>query len=168
MLALRLERVPARELVPSIAEAFRARAEAAGVDLVVGSAPDVLLDVDRDRIRQAIGALLDNAVRHTPRGGSIHVWTDLAGARVRIRVADGGPGVAEQDMASVFDRFYQADPARDRSTGTTGLGLAIARAIAIAHAGSVGVENRAEGGACFWIELPVADVSNPPAAPSSM
>jgi two-component system sensor histidine kinase BaeS len=168
VLALRLERVPARELVPSVAEAFRARAEAAGIQLVVGPVPDVLLDVDRDRIRQALGALLDNAVRHTPRGGSIHVWTDLADARVRIRVADGGPGVAEQDLASVFDRFYQADPARDRSTGTTGLGLAIARAIATAHAGSVGVENRAEGGACFWIELPVADVSISPAAPSSM
>jgi signal transduction histidine kinase len=168
VLALRLERVPARDLVPSIAEAFRARAEAAGVDLVVGAAPDVPLEVDRDRVRQALGALLDNAVRHTPRGGSIHVSTERAGPRVRIRVADSGPGVAEQDLASVFDRFYQADPARDRSTGTTGLGLTIARAIAIAHAGSVGVENRAEGGACFWIELPVADVSISPAAPSSM
>ncbi len=168
VLALRLERVSARELVPSIAEAFRARTEAAGIDLVVGPAPDVLLGVDRDRIGQAIGALLDNAVRHTPRGGSIRVFAAAADARVRIRVADSGPGIAEQDLPNVFDRFYQADPARDRSTGTTGLGLAIARAIATAHAGSVGVENRAEGGACFWIELPVADVSISAAAPSSM
>ena len=58
-------------------------------------------------------------------------------------------------MTQVFDRFYQVDPGRDRGSGTSGLGLAITRAIVEAHGGSAGVENPAEGGARFWIDLPL-------------
>ncbi len=85
--------------------------------------------------------------------------------------ADTGPGVAPEDLGRVFDRFYRSDPARGRSTGSTGLGLAIARAIALAHNGSVGVDNGPDGGARFWIELPAAglalDVSIPAPISSS-
>jgi signal transduction histidine kinase len=74
----------------------------------------------------------------------------------RVEVLDDGPGVPPEDMAQVFDRFYQVDPSRDRGSGTSGLGLAITRAIVEAHGGSTGVENLAAGGARFWIDLPLA------------
>ena len=73
---------------------------------------------------------------------------------VRIEVRDGGRGIAGADLPHVFDRFYQADESRDRGAGTSGLGLAIAKAIAEAHGGSVGAANAPAGGARFWIDLP--------------
>ena len=75
---------------------------------------------------------------------------------VRLEVADDGPGVPPADLPNVFDRLYQADAGRDRGTGTSGLGLAIARAIVEAHGGQVGVRNRIEGGAAFWLEVPAS------------
>jgi signal transduction histidine kinase len=74
-------------------------------------------------------------------------------------VRDAGPGVAPGDLPHLFERFYQADPARDRSTGTSGLGLSIVKAIIDAHGGSVGVENAAGAGARFWFEL--GDATDP-------
>jgi signal transduction histidine kinase len=73
--------------------------------------------------------------------------------RVRFAVRDTGPGFAEEDVAHVFERFYRADHARDRTTGSSGLGLAIVSAIAAAHAGTVGAANASGGGAVVWIEL---------------
>ncbi len=83
-----------------------------------------------------------------------------ASSLARVEVLDDGPGVPAADMAYVFDRFYQADPSRDRGSGTSGLGLAITRAIVEAHGGSTGIESPAEGGARFWIDLPLAGPVN--------
>jgi signal transduction histidine kinase len=74
---------------------------------------------------------------------------------VRLAVEDTGPGIPQDALSRVFERFYQADPSRSRGTGTSGLGLSIVRALAEAHGGRVGAENRVEGGARLWIELPV-------------
>jgi two-component system sensor histidine kinase BaeS len=65
-----------------------------------------------------------------------------------------GRGIPPEDLPRVFDRLYQADPSRDRRTGTSGLGLSIVRALVEAHGGRVGAENRSEGGASVWLELP--------------
>ena len=165
-LSLRRERIGAPPLVAASVAAFQARAAGAGVELAAGPVPEVILDVDRDRVGQALGAMLDNAIRHTPRGGHVMVGSGIEAGRLQIAVTDTGPGVAPEDLERVFDRFYQADASRDRSTGTTGLGLAIARAIAVAHGGSVGVASGPGGGARFWIELPLADVSIPSPASS--
>ena len=81
------------------------------------------------------------------------------GSRVRIAVDDSGSGIAPEDLPRVFDRLYQADPSRDRRTGTSGLGLSIVRALVEAHGGRVGAENQPEGGAAVWIELPIAATS---------
>ena len=121
---------------------------AAGLALTAAPLPAAAIDGDRDRLRQVLGALLDNALRHTPSGGQVHVSAGVrpaADGNVRIEVADTGPGIAPPDMPRLFDRFYQADRARDRSTGTSGLGLAIVRAIVEAHGGTVGAANLADG-----------------------
>ena len=160
-LPLRLESVPLGEVLPSIGTAFAARAAAAGVTLSAGLPADrpLVVAADRERLGQAIAALVDNAIRFAPSGGHVVLQagrSPRSSSLVRVEVLDDGPGVPPEDMAQVFDRFYQVDPSRDRGSSTSGLGLAITRAIVEAHGGSTGVENPAEGGARFWIDLPLA------------
>jgi two-component system sensor histidine kinase BaeS len=162
-LPLEHERIEVRALLQTVAGAFGARAAERGIRLAVeptGSTPSVV--GDRDRLRQALGAVIDNALRHTPAGGTIqlaaHGPTD---GFVRLEVGDSGPGFGPEDLPHVFDRFYQADRGRDRSTGTSGLGLAIVRALVEAHGGRVGAADRPDGGAVVWLELP-ADAASAP------
>jgi two-component system sensor histidine kinase BaeS len=113
---------------------------------------------DPDRMRQIVVALVDNAIRHTPAGGQVRLEArrDAATGGALIAVVDSGPGIAEADLPHVFERFYQADTARDRSTGTSGLGLAIVRALVEAHGGRARAANEPGGGARFEVVLPGA------------
>lgn len=144
------------DVAATVAASFAARADAARVALRLDVTDRRTVTADRDRLAQALGALLDNALRHVPAGGAIDLSVGEAPdpARVRIAVADTGPGFVAHDLPHVFDRFYQADAARDRGTATSGLGLSITRAIVEAHGGTAGAANRPEGGALVWLELP--------------
>jgi signal transduction histidine kinase len=154
VLPIHAERVSIAPLLAAAAREVAARAEAAGLRVEVAAPETVTATADPDRLRQALAALVDNALRHTPPGGAIRLSAgDLGSDRTRITVADTGPGIADADLPHVFERFYQADPARDRTTGTSGLGLAIVRAIVEAHHGTVRAGNDAGGGARFEIEL---------------
>ncbi len=156
-LPLRLGRVGLSDVVQPVTASFAARAVAAGISLHEDVAGDVTVTADRERLGQILNALLDNALRHTPTGGSITVAAAAQdAARVRLSVADTGAGLDPADAAHVFDRFYQADPARDRSSGTTGLGLSIVRALAVAQGGSAGVISAPGAGSTFWVDLPTA------------
>ena len=157
---LQLQRTQTRleELVQSCVDALRPRAEAKGVALGVDVAGTMLaLDLDPTRIAQAVGNLLDNAVTHTPEGGSVTVSVHASADAVEVHVADTGPGIAPDDLSRVFDRFYRADPSRSRSTGGTGLGLTIARRLVEAHGGSIEAESVVGQGSRFVIRLPVAN-----------
>jgi len=160
-LPLRRAPIDVGVLIADVTRAFAARAEGAGVRLAIDAPGGLAVDGDVDRLRQVLGALLDNAIRHTPRGGIVTIESRVADRRVRISVRDSGPGIDPEDLPHLFDRFYQADPARDRSTGTSGLGLAIVRALVEAHGGTAGAENDPAGGARFWIELDLGGVSIP-------
>lgn len=173
---LPLERRPLdlRGFLESVVAGFEVRAAAGSVDLSSNAPDGLLADADPDRLRQAVGALVDNALRHTPERGRVVVTASAAmipgiteGGRsgpqrpaVRIAVDDTGPGIPAEALPRIFERFYQADPSRTRGTGTSGLGLSIVRALAEAHGGRVGAENRGEGGARMWIELPRAVASD--------
>lgn len=153
-LPLRLGSVDLAEVAAAGARTFAARADLAGVALTSEVPSGSLVVADRDRVTQVLAAYLDNAIRHTPAGGSIVVGADRRPGAVRLSVADTGPGIASDAIEHVFDRFYRTDEARDRSSGTSGLGLAIVRALTEAQHGRVGVESVAGGGARFWAELP--------------
>ena len=168
---LHLERRPveAKKILDSVAAGFEARAASGAIRLSVDAPDGLMVDADPDRLRQVIGALVDNALRHTPEGGSVRLaaavaTADPAGAPrhgapkpvARLSVEDSGAGIPPASLARIFERFYQADPSRSRGSGTSGLGLSIVRALAEAHGGRAGAENRAEGGARLWIELPQA------------
>ncbi len=154
-LELQRTRTRLEELVQSCVDALRPRAEAKGVALGVEVAETLPeLDLDPTRITQAVGNLLDNAVTHTPEGGSVTVSAHALADTVEVEVADTGPGIAPDDLQRVFDRFYRADPSRSRSTGGTGLGLTIARRLVEAHGGSIESESVVGQGSRFTIRLP--------------
>lgn len=118
--------------------------------------PDVL--ADPDRIGQVLGNLLDNALRHTPAGGTVTVTADQhADGMIRLRVRDTGEGIAAEHLPHLFERFYRVDAARDRSRGGSGIGLAIAKALVEAHGGRVSAASGGIGhGATFTLTLPAA------------
>lgn len=154
-LPLTIEDADLADAAGEVTVAHRAAADARGVALRSAVPAGLRARVDPARLRQVLGALLDNAIRHTPAGGEILV----EGARVpdggaQVAVRDTGPGVPVGDLPHVFERFYQADPGRDRGSATSGLGLSIVKALVEAHGGSVGAENVAGGGARFWFTLP--------------
>jgi signal transduction histidine kinase len=153
VLPIRLAPTPLAPLLSEVASAFDAAAAATGGSIEVTAPADLAASADAERLRQALAALLDNAIRHAP-GTPISVEASPRANGVRIVVGDRGPGIAEADLPHVFERFYQADESRDRAAGTSGLGLAIVKAIAEAHGGFVGAANVTSGGACFWIDIP--------------
>jgi two-component system OmpR family sensor kinase len=111
---------------------------------------------DDHRLRQVVGNLLTNARVHTPAGTPVHVTLRRAGDRVRLVVADEGPGLGPDEAARIFERFYRADKARTRARGGSGLGLSIVAAVAEAHGGGVSVDTTPGTGARFVVDLPQA------------
>lgn len=146
------------DLVASAAAAIGPRAEAAGVAVVVDVAPALpALDVDPERLAQVLGNLLDNAVRHTPAGGTVRLRAGTAGGRVELTVGDTGEGIDAQHLPHVFERFYRAEDARDRHSGGSGIGLAITKALVEAHGGTVRAASEGRGsGSTFVVSLPAA------------
>lgn len=142
-------------LLEQLAAAQRPGAGEKGIELRLkaeNGLPEI--EVDADRMAQALNNLLDNALRHTPAGGTVALAAGRAGDGVWLEVRDSGPGIAAEDLPHVFERFYRGDRARLRHEGGSGLGLAIARSIVEAHGGRIRAESPAGEGAVFTIELP--------------
>lgn len=154
--ALKLEAEPLAPLLAASAAAARGAAQAAGVDVSVDCPADLSVRADRVWLGRAFGNVLDNALRFSPRGATVQVRaTRPAPALVDITVEDRGPGIAAEDLARVFERFYRGDPAR--RAGGSGLGLAIAKEIAEAHGGSIAIHSGEGAGTRVVISLPAAD-----------
>ncbi len=109
---------------------------------------------DPDRIEQVLTNLIDNAIRHTPKGGTVKVTVSSEDKGIRMEVKDSGSGIPEEDLPFVFERFYKADKARTRGRAGTGLGLAIAKNIIDAHHGSISVQSKLGLGTTFSFLLP--------------
>ncbi len=109
---------------------------------------------DAAQLKQVVINLLDNAIRHTPRGGAVTARLQERGGAVSIMIEDTGSGIGSEHLPHLFDRFYRMDTARDRTTGGTGLGLAIVREIAQAHGGQVEVQSEVGKGSTFAVSLP--------------
>jgi signal transduction histidine kinase len=153
--AVPLERTEFR-VEPLLAHAVREQqlhAPDIAVSVSVDS-PDLTADGDPERVHQVVANLLENAVRHTPHGGSVEVRAERNGDGVTIAVLDEGPGIAEADEARIFERFYRADSARASSDGGAGLGLAIAQWIVDLHGGEIHPERRQPHGCRMVVTLP--------------
>jgi signal transduction histidine kinase len=142
--ALQLHREPTDIgiLLEEAASAFRTSAERAGVTLRVTVADELpLLTVDPVRLREVLTNLIANALRHTPRGGDIHLRGEQTGPTVTLTVSDTGSGIPPEMLPHIFDRFYKSD----QSNGS-GLGLAIARSLVAAHGGEIAAESEGVAG----------------------
>ena len=143
-----------RAILSAVVDKFNLRAAEQGVTLRADLPPDVpALVGDADRLAQVFGNLLDNALQHTPSGGSVTVSAAATPGGVEIAVTDTGRGIPPADLQRIFERFYQVDKARVRSGGV-GLGLAISKEIVEAHRGALRVESRLGAGARFIVTLP--------------
>ncbi|MDR7236956.1 ATP-binding protein [Neobacillus drentensis] len=112
------------------------------------------ISFDPDRIEQVLTNLIDNAIRHTPKGGSVKLNVTSDDKGIMIRVKDSGTGIPDEDLPFVFERFYKADKARTRGRAGTGLGLAIAKNIIDAHRGHISVQSKLDHGTTFSFLLP--------------
>ncbi|WP_370967729.1 sensor histidine kinase [Amycolatopsis sp. cg9] len=156
-LRLHPELLDAAELAGHVAVAQADRAAAAGVGLTVEADGDTVLAADPVRLRQIVGNLVTNAVRHTPAGGRVTIRVSSTVDVVTLAVEDTGTGIAAADLPHVFDRFWRAEKSRNRQTGGSGLGLAIVRHLVQAHGGTVAVESEVDSGSTFTVRLPKAD-----------
>jgi len=139
------------DVASEAASSLSKAAEARDVRLVVDPEPAVVR-ADAARVRQLVAILVDNAIRHSPRGGEVRVVVRASGTQAQFDVEDDGPGIRDSDLPHVFDRFWRAAGA---PSGGTGLGLAIARTIVEQHGGRIMASNGPSGGARFRAVLPV-------------
>jgi two-component system, OmpR family, sensor kinase len=156
-LPIRRQLVPATDIFATVVRRFSGGADRLGDRSLVIAGDDLGLDADPERLAQAIGNLVDNALGHG--ADSIVLSATERNGMAELHVADDGDGFPEAFLPRAFDRFSRADEARSR--GGTGLGLSIVELIASAHGGCARAANRPGGGADVWIELPLAV----PAAP---
>lgn len=138
--------------------AVRATAMANGVSLIVELPENLpLVNIDFQRVAQVLRNLLDNAIAHTPAGGSITVSAREQRPYIAVCVTDTGEGIPAEDIPLVFERFYRVDKSRARATGGSGLGLTIARRLIEAHGGRVEAQSETGKGASFTFTIPIAD-----------
>ena len=156
-LPLASEPFDAAPLVREVVERFGPQAATRGLTLALDVSDALLVRADRDRLAQILGNYLSNALRYTGDGTTVHVAARPSEGGVVFLVRDQGPGLSREQRAAVFERFYRVDPSRSRALGGSGIGLAIARALAQAMDGRVWAESAGPGtGATFAVELPAA------------
>lgn len=155
-LRLNLRAVQLEPLVRARVEHHRRTAEGKGINISLRKASESpVLQLDPDRVEQAIDNLLENAVKYTPAGGAIEVAIGRTSTHAQVSVSDNGPGIDQDQAATLFALFQTAGSKPTGGETSTGLGLAIVKAIAIEHGGGVRLENRPGQGATLVLELPL-------------
>ena len=151
-------------LIRDVVNRSTKHAEQSGITITASAAPELKIEASRDQIEQVLVNLVDNAIKYTSVGGTVHVEGSVEDDHIVVSVADTGIGIMHQDLPRIFERFYRVDKARSRESGGTGLGLSIVKNIVEAHGGSVKVESEFNRGSTFTVYLPDQkdpDVVNP-------
>ena len=145
------------DLIHDLGSSFSAQATSQSIDLKTDiTNPNQELTADYDRLTQVLSNLISNALRHTPKGGTISIETGTGSTperSVRITVKDSGLGIAPEDLPFIFDRFWRGDKSRSERTHS-GLGLAITKQLIHAHGGTIEAQSVVGKGTTFTIELP--------------
>jgi len=159
---LQLELTPTNlpELVQRVVERIEPQAAAHQVSVLLTNHEDSqrvlpMLNFDPMRVEQILNNLLSNALRYTPPGGQITLQLSRDEHQASLTIHDSGPGIPEEALPHIFERFYRVDRSRSRSEGGSGLGLAIARELAEAQHGTLTASNHPQGGAVFTLSLPL-------------
>jgi signal transduction histidine kinase len=151
---LELTEIRAEALLDQVAAEWREQAGSRRIRLEREAAPDLVLRVDADRMRQVLANLVANAVRHSPEVSRVLLSARADGTTARLEVADEGPGIPADDLERVFERFYRSDRSRSAEAGGAGLGLAIARWIVELHGGTIHAAPADPTGCRIVVELP--------------
>jgi two-component system sensor histidine kinase BaeS len=153
-LELHLQPVDLDEKVERAADMLEPLLEEKRLHFVKNMAPSLpVRQLDPDRVNQILYNLITNAIRYTHPGTAILLQTEAAGKRVRLTIADEGPGIAPEDLDHIFEQFYRGDKSRNRASGGSGIGLSLAKSFVEAQGGTITARNRKEGGAEFVVEL---------------
>ncbi len=161
-LELDLDEVDAAELVRQVATRFEPELAQKSVKLGV-EAPAGLpaIRADQARVAQVLNNLVGNALTHATEGGSVVIGARVEGREMVFSVADNGPGIAEEDLPFIFERFYRTDRSRARATGGAGLGLSIAKRLVEAHGGTIRAESIKGDGTTVFFTIPLAETLKP-------
>ena len=154
---LKLAPLELDQLLEQVWAGLRPLAEQRQISMVMQQRQPLAIEADSSRLHRALLNLLDNAVRYSPDGEDVEVSLSSRGGWCLVSVRDHGPGLSEQDLTHLFERFYRGDPSRVRSQRSgSGLGLAIVQQIAVTHGGRIQASNHPEGGALMELILPLA------------
>jgi heavy metal sensor kinase len=153
---LHMKTVNLSEIVREAQESWRQVAEIRALQFSADIVPDIFVVGDAAVLRKLADLLLDNALKYTPSPGGVQLSLSRAGENAVFSVHDSGPGIAESEQAKIFERFYRVDKARSRDQGGAGLGLALAKWIAMQHRGTIAVKSELGAGSTFSVELPAA------------
>ena len=153
-MSLNRNQVETGALLRRVAASYELAAKEKGIELNVktGDAP-LFLEIDEERMAQALGNLVSNALRYTVQGNITLAVSLITENRILITVSDTGTGIAPEDLSRIFERFYRADQVRDLAGGESGLGLAITRSIIEAHGGEISVDSKVGRGTRFEIRV---------------
>ena len=151
-LMMEMERFDAQDI---LTELHREAAMVTPEDtFILTSTESCPMEGDRSMVKQVMRILCDNAVKYTPKGGVVTIGIERKPGWVTLSVQDNGPGISQEDLPKIFDRFYRADAARKSENGGHGLGLSIARIIVMAHGGKLRVRSKVGVGSTFYVDLP--------------
>jgi len=154
-LQLQKERVDLGEVAEDVWRSLGRMAEEKGLRFTFQGDGEVAVWGDKDRLRQLLVNLVDNALKYTPPGGEVRLRVERDDTLALLTVQDTGEGIPPEDQERVFERFYRVDKARSRQRGGTGLGLSICKWIAEAHGGKISLESEVGKGSTFVVQLPL-------------
>ncbi len=153
-LRLQMQKVSARTLLAELQEETCGLVQHRDIECVLEEGPDVSLTADMQWLRQALFNLLDNAIRHTPRGGRITIRSAVDGSNLELQIVDTGEGIPSTELPYLFEPFYQGEYSERNGAGA-GLGLVLVKLIVTAHHGTVGVSSIIGTGTTFTLSLPL-------------
>lgn len=161
--SMRVQRDDVRidELLKDVEHDYQAQAAEKSIQLTFKLPPKLpVLQADRDKLAVAIQNVVGNALKYTPANGSVTVTVDVVGSVLTIEVADTGIGIAPENQAKVFEKFYRAEDKRVAQVTGSGLGLALAREVVRLHGGDITLDSQLDHGSTFTISLPVQGETN--------
>lgn len=154
-LPLKMEPVPVPSFLTELVERTKVLARDRGAKLETDLLGEGELEIDQSQMEQAVLILVDNAAKYGPQGGTLTLSSRVPSGELHIAVADRGPGIPQEELPRIFERFYRLDKMRSRKLGGSGLGLPIAKTIVEAHGGRIQAESRMGEGTKMSIYLPL-------------
>lgn len=155
-LPLNMEPIAVESFLTELAERAKVLARDRGANLETELSGEGEIEIDRGQVEQAVLILVDNAAKYGPPGGTLAFSSEARSGKLRVTVADQGPGIPQEELSRIFERFYRLDKTRSRRLGGSGLGLPIAKTIVEAHEGRIEAESRVGEGTRMSIYLPLA------------